>query len=61
MSVFNEQPPLINIKKFSLWLKNNYAFLKTKNFKILRLNSERDINFLIKFNENKLYAFDQNE
>ena len=53
MSVFNEQPPLINVKKFSLWLKNNYPFLKTKNFKLLRLNSERDINFLIKFNENK--------
>ena len=56
MSVFNEQPPLINVKKFSLWLKNNYPFLKTKNFKLLRLNSERDINFLIKFNENKKYV-----
>ena len=56
MSVFNEQPPLINVKKFSLWLKNNYPFLKTKNFILLRLNSERDINFLIKLNENKKYV-----
>ena len=56
MSVFNEQPPLINVKKFSLWLKNNYPFLKTKNFKLLRLNSERDINFLIKLNENQKYV-----
>ncbi len=56
MSVFDEQPPLINVTKFSLWLKKNYNFFKSKNFKLSRLNSERDINFLIKFNSSKEYV-----
>ena len=56
MSVFDEQPPLIDAKKFSLWLKKNYNFFKSKNFKLSRLNSERDINFRIKFDDNKNYV-----
>ena len=56
MSVFDEQPPLINVTKFSLWLKKNYNFFKSKKFKLSRLNSERDINFLIKLNSTKEYV-----
>jgi len=56
MSVFDEQPPLIDAKKFSPWLKKNYNFFKSKNFKLLRLNSERDINFLIKLDDTKNYV-----
>ena len=56
MSVFDEQPPLIDAKKFSLWLKKNYNFFKSKNFKLSRLNSERDINFLIKLDDTKNYV-----
>ena len=43
MSVFDEQPPLIDAKKFSPWLKKNYNFFKSKNFKLLRLNSDKKI------------------
>ena len=56
MSVFDEQPPLINVKKFSLWLKKIIIFLKSKEFQIIKLNSERDINFLIKFDDNRKYV-----
>ena len=48
MSVFDEQPPKINVSLFSKWLKENYSFLKLKDINLSRLNSERDINFLIK-------------
>ena len=26
MSVFDEQPPIINLSSFSSWLKKNYSF-----------------------------------
>ena len=48
MSVFDEQPPIINVSAFSHWLKKNYSFFNSKNIKLSRLNSERDINLLIK-------------
>ncbi|MDC0232423.1 aminotransferase class III-fold pyridoxal phosphate-dependent enzyme [Pelagibacteraceae bacterium] len=48
MSVFDEQPPIINVSAFSHWLKKNYSLFKSKNIKLSRLNSERDINLLIK-------------
>ena len=56
MSVFDEQPPLIDATKFSFWLKKNYDFFKSKNFKLSRLNSERDLNFLVKFGAKKKYV-----
>jgi len=56
MSVFDEQPPLINRKELSIWLKNNYNYFKSKNIKLIPLNSERDINFLIKGITNKKYV-----
>jgi len=56
MSVFDEQPPLINVSNFCQWLKKNYSFLKSKNIKLSRLNSERDINFLIKGIGTKKYV-----
>ena len=34
MSVFEEQPPLINRRELSKWLKNNYSYLNFKNIKI---------------------------
>ena len=56
MSVFDEQPPIINISAFSHWLKKNYSFFKSKNIKLSRLNSERDINLLIKGAGTKQYV-----
>ena len=56
MSVFDEQPPLINVAKFSLWLKKNYIYFKSKKLKLSKLNSERDINFLINLNGTKKYV-----
>ena len=56
MSVFDEQPPLINVSNFCQWLKKNYSFFKSKNIKLSRLNSERDINFLIKGIGTKKYV-----
>ena len=56
MSVFDEQPPIINISAFSHWLKKNYSFFKSKNIKLSRLNSERDINLLIKGVGKKQYV-----
>ena len=44
MSVFDEQPPIINVSLFSKWLKENYSFFKLKDINLSRLNSERDIN-----------------
>ena len=48
MSVFDEQPPLINSFELSKWLKDNYYFLNIKNLKLKQLNSERDKNYLAK-------------
>ena len=56
MSVFDEQPPIINVSSFSKWLKENYAFFKSKHIKLSRLNSERDINLLIKETGTKKYV-----
>ena len=56
MSVFDEQPPIINVSLFSKWLKENYSFFKSKDIKISRLNSERDINLLIKEKSAKKYV-----
>ena len=56
MSVFDEQPPIINVSSFSKWLKENYSFFKSKHIKISRLNSERDINLLIKGIGTKKYV-----
>ncbi len=56
MSVFDEQPPIINLSAFSHWLKKNYSFFKSKNIKLSRLNSERDINLLIKGASKKQYV-----
>ena len=56
MSVFDEQPPIINLSSFSSWLKKNYSFLKSKNIKLSRLNSERDINLLINGFSTKQYV-----
>ena len=56
MSVFNEQPPIINVSSFSKWLKENYYFFKSKDIKLSRLNSERDINLLIKEKSAKKYV-----
>jgi len=56
MSVFDEQPPIINVSSFSKWLKKNYSFFKSKSIKLSRLNSERDINLLIKEKSTKQYV-----
>ena len=56
MSVFDEQPPIINVSAFSHWLKKNYSFFKSKSIKLSRLNSERDINLLIKGAGTKQYV-----
>ena len=56
MSVFDEQPPIINVSSFSRWLKKNYSFFNSKSIKLSRLNSERDINLLIKGAGTKRYV-----
>ena len=56
MSVFNEQPPIINKKSLILWLKSNYSFLNHKSITLNNLNSERDRNFLICFKKKKKYV-----
>ncbi len=56
MSVFDEQPPIINVSSFSSWLKKNYSFFNSKIIKLSRLNSERDINLLIKGAGTKRYV-----
>ena len=56
MSVFDEQPPIINVSSFSHWLKKNYSFFNSKSIKLSRLNSERDVNLLIKGAGTKQYV-----
>ena len=56
MSVFDEQPPIINVSAFCQWLKKNYSFFNLKKIKLSRLNSERDVNFLIKGIGKKQYV-----
>ena len=56
MSVFNSTPP--NIDKIHLinWLKNNYTFLKNKKISLKKLNSERDVNFLLSLNNKSSFV-----
>ena len=56
MSVFDEEPPIINVSSFSHWLKKNYSFFNSKSIKLSRLNSERDVNLLIKGAGTKQYV-----
>jgi Ser/Thr protein kinase RdoA (MazF antagonist) len=56
MSLFDEQPPLIDSKVLLQWLKSNYSIFNTKDIKIKSLNSERDKNFLIKGVRGKYYV-----
>ena len=56
MSVFDEQPPIINVSSFSHWLKKNYSLFNSKSIKLSRLNSERDVNLLIKGAGTKQYV-----
>ena len=56
MSVFDVQPPIINKIKLTQWIKANYSFLTNKSIKLIKLNSERDINFLILINQNEKYV-----
>ncbi|PPR47422.1 MAG: 5-aminovalerate aminotransferase DavT [Alphaproteobacteria bacterium MarineAlpha5_Bin9] len=56
MTVFDEQPPIINKKKLIFWLKTNYSFLSCKTIKLNELNSERDKNYLITTNNNHKYV-----
>ena len=43
MSVFDEQPPIINVSTFSHWLKKNYSFFKSKNIKIYHVLTVKEI------------------
>ena len=56
MSVFDIQPPLIDNKHLIKWLKTNFSFLKNKSFNLNKLNSERDINFVISVKNKKKYV-----
>ena len=48
MSVFDEQPPIINVSSFSKWLKEKNYLFKSKEIKLSLLKCERDINLLAK-------------
>ena len=56
MSVFDVEPPIIKKKHLIKWLKTNYSFLKNKSFILKKLNSERDINFIISIHNKKKYV-----
>ena len=56
MSLFDEQPPLIDSKVLRQWLKSHYSIFNIKDIKIKSLNSERDKNFLIKGMGEKFYV-----
>ena len=56
MSVFDVEPPIIDEKHLINWLKNNFSFLRNKSFKLNKLNSERDINFVILVKNKKKYV-----
>ena len=57
MSVFDIQPPLIDNKHLIKWLKTNFSFLKNKSFNLSKLNSERDINFVISVNNRDIFIY----
>ena len=48
--VFQNQRNLIK------WLKTNYSFLRNKSFTLNKLNSERDVNYIINIQNNKKYV-----
>ena len=56
MSVFDVEPPIIDNKHLIKWLKTNFSFLRNKSFKLKKLSSERDINFIIFVNNKKKYV-----
>ena len=56
MSVFDVQPPIIDNKHLIRWLKTNFSYLKNKSIKLSKLNSERDINYLISIKNKKKYV-----
>ena len=56
MSVFDVQPPIIDNKHLIKWLKFNFSFLRNKSFKLNKLNSERDVNFVIIVQNRKKYV-----
>ncbi len=56
MSVFDVEPPIIDNKHLIKWLKTNFSFLKNKSLKLNKLNSERDINFIIILKKKKKYV-----
>ena len=50
MSVFNSTPPKIKQYHLIKWLKDNFLIFSKKNLSLLKLNSERDKNYLLKIN-----------
>ena len=56
MSVFDVEPHIIDKKHLIKWLKINFSFLRNKSFKLNKLNSERDINFVILVKNKKKYV-----
>ena len=56
MSVFDVQPPIIDKKNLIIWLKSNYSFINHKSIKLKKLNSERDINFIVSINRKVKYV-----
>ena len=53
MSVFNSTPPKINKNNLIKWLSSNYKFLHKKKLILKDLDSERDKNFLLTYNNEK--------
>ena len=56
MSVFDVHPPIIDNKQLIRWLKTNFSFLRNKAFHLKKLNSERDINYIISIKNKKNYV-----
>ena len=56
MSVFDNEPPIIDKKHLIKWLKTNFSFLSNKFIKLNKLNGERDINFVILVKNKKKYV-----
>ena len=56
MSVFNIHPPIIDNKHLIQWLKTNFSYFKNKSLKLNKLNSERDINFIIIIKNKKKFV-----
>ena len=56
MSVFNIHPPIIDNKHLIQWLKTNFSYFKNKSLKLNKINSERDINFIIIIKNKKKFV-----